>query len=51
MNDNIKNLIINNPKAKERINIKQIEHEIKGNYDPFCEHCEIKLVEKKHINL
>ncbi len=43
----LKNMIINNPRAKERIEMKQIDHEVGEHFDPFCEHCKKKIGSKR----
>lgn len=45
--DDLKNMIINNPRAKERIRMKQIDHEVSGHFDLFCEHCKEETKSKR----
>lgn len=46
--NNLKEMIINNPKAQERIQMKRIDHDVKKEMkgfcsDPFCWYCERKI--------
>ena len=46
-NKDLKDRIVNNPKAKERVTAKRIDHDVKKELkgfcsNPFCRYCEAK---------
>lgn len=38
----LRDIIINNPRARDRIIMKEIEHEVRGCHDPLCMYCKDK---------